>query len=172
MGNHIKHITHKMCQFSEAYVKAVSSPFDIGFQETTQDYGTDIKLSILIKGKDNKTIDGGEFLRIQIKSTSQIEFNKEKKFKYSISKDTILRLKNKSITPIILVVMPVDKDVGNWMSISEALLLKHPAYWVWSDDIDADGSKAKTIYMDQVFCPTSFEAIIKTAKDNYDKLTR
>lgn len=121
--NHIKEV------ISAAYVRALTGYAGLNFAQHDKDYGMDGSF-IGVKVRGNRRIIDGTVLDFQLKASENIEI-KDNVIKYDLEvKNYNDLIETDIITPRILIVYKLPKDIEEWINIDESgTVFKDCAWW-------------------------------------------
>lgn len=123
---------------SRRFVEIIAGRNGFKCQKPDPDSGVDLSITksiIDIRFGERRILDTGEYLEIQLKSTtdSSIIYD-EDCLKYDLEaktfNDLVFRLQSNSLTPLYLILFILPDEENQWVEITEdALKLRKRAYW-------------------------------------------
>jgi len=144
-------------QLSNCFINILASNKGFGLTKDDLDYGVDFCLKKYITRIDSngnkRSNNTGQYIDIQLKSTTErnIEITNDK-LVYDLEvknyNDLILRSKEDSYTPLILILFILPDNKNEWVSITQdELSLKRNAFWFYPDinDVKSENSSKKRI---------------------------
>jgi hypothetical protein len=124
---------HRQEQLSRAYVHAVAAHAGLIFEPATIDYGVDGCIRVVQRREGRRLLLSGHSLDVQLKATTNWRFENEEVI-YDVEaktyNDLVDRFNEPRGTPMVLIVMCLPKNEGDWLSITtEQLILRHCCFW-------------------------------------------
>ena len=143
---------HTQEQLSRAYVHAVTAKAGHIFEPPQTDYGVDGTL-LHVENRDGRRDRSGFAIDLQLKATTNwsiqdgyVIYDLEAK-NYN---DLIARFNRRRATPLLLVVLCLPEEEGDWLQItSDQMILKNCCYWCQLTGESTENKESKRIKIPQ-----------------------
>ena len=149
-----------------AYVEAVAAKAGANFVRVTNDYGADAMVTEVVESAGGKFSATSTLFSCQLKATTRCTI-KEDEVVYDMDVEAYNKLVNPVRGLIILILLRLPKDGGEWLNINEdAFCMKHCCYWIRLKGDPSSNVRSRRIKIPrhQLFDPQAVAHLLELAR--------